>query len=51
MHAKSADAWTYDHGFGQDQVRPEEFRTLLPAGLGLLHPIVEARRCPGGPVC
>lgn len=29
MHTKSIDAWTHDHGFGQDRVRPAEFRTLL----------------------
>ncbi|SMH38077.1 cation diffusion facilitator family transporter [Azospirillum agricola] len=29
MHTKTIDAWTHDHGFGQDRVRPAEFRTLL----------------------
>ncbi|MGF7177214.1 CDF family Co(II)/Ni(II) efflux transporter DmeF [Azospirillum doebereinerae] len=29
MHTKTIEPWTHDHGFGQDQVRPAEFRTLL----------------------
>lgn len=27
---------------------PEHYKELLPAGLGLVHPIVEVRQCPGG---
>lgn len=27
---------------------PEHYKDLLPAGLGLVHPIVEVRQCPGG---
>jgi len=41
MHTKTIDAWTHDHGFGQDRVRPAEFRTLLVVALTAVTMVAE----------
>ncbi len=41
MHTKTIDAWTHDHGFGQDRVRQAEFRTLLVVALTAVTMVAE----------